>query len=364
MANEPPPPIRVLVVDDSFFMRKMLREILAESDGAVTVVDTAQNGLEAVEKCKTLAPDVVTLDVEMPRMDGLAALEKIMMECPTPVVMLSSHTGEGTETTIQALELGAIDCVAKPSGRLLENVRGIQAELVEKIKMAALIRPRYRGPAAGRGKTAPAVPGSTAAASAVPAAPKPATFLLAVASSTGGPRALNDFFSKVKPHSTAAFVVVQHISVGFTKALARRIGEITPWCVSEAQEDEGVLGGHIYLAPAGSHLVVEGGAGHYFFAFEDLPPRLGVKPSADILMTSVAKAAGPQCLGVVLTGMGRDGTAGIKDIHSGGGKTFAQDADSCVVYGMPKSAVESGAVDRQLTLERMAEEINVYLSRL
>jgi two-component system chemotaxis response regulator CheB len=187
---------------------------------------------------------------------------------------------------------------------------------------------------------------------------KPASFIVAVASSTGGPRALNEFFSKVARNPGAAFVIVQHISVGFTKALARRLGEVSPVRVSEAEENSYLMGGHAYVAPGGTHLLVEGTAGRYRFVFNDHPPRLGVKPSADIMMTSVAKAAGKQCAGVVLTGMGRDGTSGLKDIHSAGGRTFAQDADSCVVYGMPKAAVESGMVDRQLTLTKMAEEVN------
>jgi two-component system chemotaxis response regulator CheB len=172
---------------------------------------------------------------------------------------------------------------------------------------------------------------------------------------------LNEFFSKVARNPNVAFVIVQHISAGFTKALARRLGEVSAVKVTEAEEGKYLMGGCAYVAPGGMHLLVEGSAGRYRFVFSDHPPRLGVKPSADLMMTSVAKSAGKQCAGVVLTGMGRDGTSGLKDIHSAGGKTFAQDADSCVVYGMPKAAVESGMVDRQLTLPKMAEEVNALV---
>jgi two-component system chemotaxis response regulator CheB len=285
-----------------------------------------------------------------------------MMEKPTPVVMLSSHTGPGTDATIRALELGAVECVAKPAGRVMENIKSIQGELFEKIKMASLARPRYRNapPAQTKsvltgkdgGKTEPRIKDD-----------KPASFIVAVGSSTGGPRALHDLFSEMKREPNTAFVIVQHISPGFTKALARRLGEVSVLTFKEAEDKEVLLGGHAYIAPGGCHLVLEGAPGRYKAVFSDLPPRLGVKPSADILMASVAKVASKQCLGVVLTGMGRDGTAGLKEIRGVGGRTFAQDAESCVVYGMPKSAVDAGLVDRQLPLIKMAEEINALLAK-
>jgi two-component system chemotaxis response regulator CheB len=355
-------PIRVLIVDDSFFMRKMLQDILAESKGAITVVDSAQNGMEAVEKTKKLRPDVITMDVEMPLMDGLAALEQIMAERPTPVVMLSSHTGEGTATTIRALELGAVECVAKPAGRVMEHMRTIQGELFEKIKMASMTKPR--NPTASSAPTKSVLGGlrEGLAEKDLYSNDKPASFIVAVASSTGGPRALHDLFAGMKRDPNTAFVIVQHISVGFTKALARRLGEVSAVTFSEVEEHETLLGGHAYIAPGGCHLVIEGGPGKYRAAFNDMPPRLGVKPSADIMMASVAKVAPKNCMAVVLTGMGKDGTAGTKDIRGVGGRTFAQDADSCVVYGMPKAAVDAGLVDRQLSLSKMAEEINAFLS--
>jgi two-component system chemotaxis response regulator CheB len=366
MAPEKVASIRVLIVDDSYFMRKILQDILSDAAGLIDVVDTAQNGLEAVDKAKKLRPDVITMDVEMPRMDGLAALEKIMQEHPTPVVMLSSHTGKGTEATIRALELGAVDCVVKPVGRVLENVRAIQGELIEKIKMASHSRPRYRPSGLSESEAGRLTGNGSLFSSPSPSTIKTeslATFIVAIASSTGGPRALNELFSHLHKNSSSAFVIVQHISMGFTKALARRLGEVSPLLITEAEDNAYLKTGSAYVAPGGCHLVLSGAPGHFRFAFDDSPPRLGVKPSADIMMASVAKAASRNCLGVVLTGMGRDGTAGLKSIKAVGGKTFAQDAESCVVYGMPKSAVEAEVIDRQLPLASMANEINDFLSR-
>ncbi len=356
--------IKVLIVDDSYFMRKILQDILADSNGSIYVVDTAKNGLEAVEKTKKLKPDVITMDVEMPRMDGLLALEKIMREQPTPVVMLSSHTGKGSETTIRALELGAVDCIAKPVGRLLENARGIQGELIEKIKIAALCRPKYKPSLflESDAKLSIKKDSHLKIISTEIKADNPATFIVAIASSTGGPRALNELFSGIDGNSSSAFVIVQHISIGFTKALARRLGEVTTLSVSEAVENGCLKGGSVYLAPGGCHLTLEGAPGRFRFFFDNSPPRLGVKPSADIMMTSVAKVARKQCLGVVLTGMGRDGTDGLKSIKAVGGKTFAQDAESCVVYGMPKSAVDAKVIDLQLPLAAIANQINTFLN--
>jgi two-component system chemotaxis response regulator CheB len=345
--------IRVLVVDDSYFMRKLIAEVLDAPGTGMKVVETAKDGLDALEKARSCKPDVMTLDVEMPRLDGLATLQRLMREQPLPVVMLSSHTGEGTDATLRSLELGAVECVLKPAGVVPGFPKGVAQELVEKIRMASLSKVRPSRKEVKEDTPAPSVSADLPAQSA--------KFLVCVASSTGGPRALNEFFTALQPHPRTAVLVVQHISVGFTQALARRLGEVSTFQVSEALKGERLLGGRGYIAPAGQHLLVEGKPGEFLFQFSDVPPRLGVKPSADLLMSSVAKAAGTQCLGVVLTGMGRDGTQGLKDIHSVGAKTFAQCAESCVVYGMPKSAVEAGVVSRQLDLEPMAVEINTLL---
>jgi two-component system, chemotaxis family, protein-glutamate methylesterase/glutaminase len=272
---EKSPPIKVLIVDDSYFMRKILQDILADSGEVIRVVDTAKNGLEAIEKTKKLKPDVITMDVEMPRMNGLVALEKIMQEQPTPVVMLSSHTEKGNETTIHALELGAVDCIAKPVGRVLENVRGIKGELIEKIKIASLCKPRYRSSALLENKSESSKKIQLAVASPLPKEIKSdtfATFIVAIASSTGGPRALNELFSCINANSSSAFVIVQHISVGFTKALARRLGEVSSLAVFEAAENVYLKTGCVYVAPGGCHLILEGAPGYFRFTYDDSPP--------------------------------------------------------------------------------------------
>lgn len=336
-------------------MRKVLKDLLSESAPQIEVIGTASDGQEGLEKTRRLKPDVVTLDFEMPKLNGLDALRAIMAECPTPVIMVSSHTAKGTETALKALELGAVDCVAKPSGRALENIRLLEPELVEKIKVASISKPVARSPEApGTERTRiPKIPPSPLE--------RPATFLVGVASSTGGPKALHELFEGVKTHPTASFVVVQHISSGFTQALARRLSEVTDVQVEEAIHGGVLLGGRAYVAPTGTHLIIEGSPGRFRFNFDDQPPRLGVKPCADLMLTSMAKATRGQCLGIVLTGMGKDGTLGLGAIQKAGGTTFAQDAESCVVYGMPKSAVEAGVVTRQVPLAAMADEINMVL---
>jgi len=368
MSPENKKTIHVLIVDDSYFMRKILQDLLSETIGMITVVDTAQNGIEALEKTKKMKPDVITMDVEMPQMDGLAALEKIMEECPTPVLMLSSHTGQGTEATIRALELGAVDCIAKPAGRVLENVRVIQEELIEKIKLASLCRPKFRPENTIKSNSNGSLSKELRKSTVSKITKKTeknlkAIYVVAVASSTGGPRALNDLFSRINWSPLTAFVIVQHISIGFTQALARRLNEVSQLNVMEAEKGSCLMGGCAYVAPGGIHSILEGKPGSYRIDFSDLPPRLGVKPSADIMMSSAAKIAGSKCMGVVLTGMGRDGTLGLQDIKGMGGKTFAQNPESCVVYGMPKSAFDAGVVDRQLPLDKMAHELNEIMIR-
>lgn len=340
-------PVRVLVADDSFFMRTVLSKLLSES-GGIEVVGQARTGKEAVQKNLDLEPDVVTLDVEMPEMDGLEALAGIMRTRPVPVVMLSAHTGPGAESAVRALEMGAVECVGKPSGSVSVDIHRVMAQLVGKIRVAAASRPDAAGILA---LEAPAPERRPPEAPDRPAVP--ARRLVAVAASTGGPRALNELVSRLPADLPAALVVVQHMSPGFTQALARRLGKNTCLPVSEAAEGETPAEGRVYVAPAGRHLLVTGVPGAWRFASSDAPPRNGVKPAADLTLSSIAEAAGRNAVGVVLTGMGKDGAKGLLDMRQAGASTYAQDEDSCVVYGMPKAAVETGAAARQAPIPRI-----------
>jgi len=337
-------------VDDSFFMRTVLSKLLVES-GGIEIVGQARTGREAVEKNLDLEPDVITMDVEMPEMDGLEALANIMGSRPVPVVMLSAHTGEGAETAVRALEMGAVDCVGKPSGSVSVDIHRVMAQLVGKIRVAAASRPEAAGtrpvPELSRD------PGGVFSERDRPNVP--AHRIVAIAASTGGPRALNGLVSRLPADLPAAVVIVQHMSLGFTQALARRLGKATCLPVSEAQDGETLLSGRVYVAPAGIHLLIQGVPGAWRAAFSDAPPRNGVKPAADLTFSSVAESAGRNAVGVVLTGMGKDGAKGLLDMRNAGASTYAQDEASCVVYGMPKAAVEIGAAGRQMPIPEIVD---------
>lgn len=357
--KEPPgeAPIRILVVDDSFFMRQIVSRMLQEQPD-FEVVGTARDGCEAVELNRTLAPDVVTLDVEMPKLDGLGALEKMLESRPVAVVMLSAHTGEGMALAVMALERGAVDCVGKPSGSVSLDLRKIQDELVEKVRSAARISPKL---IRANPWLAPptAVPQSPARSSAPRPKPSlvPASFAVSVASSTGGPKALHELMSRMPKDPGACFLFVQHMAMGFTAALARRLNDSSPFPVKEAEEGELLMSGVGYVAPGGKHLVVLRDATGARAGFQDSPPRHGVKPSADYLLAATAEVFGREAIGVVLTGMGRDGAKGLLDMRRKGAHTYAQDESTCVVYGMPRSSVECGAVDEVLPLVDLGDSL-------
>jgi len=354
--EHPPRPIRVLIVDDSFFMRTVLSKLLAET-GGIEIVGQARSGKDAIEKNISLEPDVVTLDVEMPEMNGLEALRRMMETRPVPIVMLSAHTETGAEIAVRALEMGAVECVGKPSGSVSVDIHRVMDELVSKISAAARSRPRLQG--------VPSVEFETIVPPTPPAGRRsqPADRIVAVASSTGGPKALNELVRCLPEELPAALLVVQHMSLGFTRALAKRLGLAGRLPVEEARLGEILMEGQVYVAPAGQHLLIEGQPGAYRVVLQDGPPRNGVKPAADVLMSSVAAVAGPKSVGIVLTGMGKDGMRGLDDMRKAGARTYAQDEASCVVYGMPKAAVESGAAEQQLTIPGIAEAVVRDLGR-
>jgi two-component system, chemotaxis family, protein-glutamate methylesterase/glutaminase len=334
----------VLVVDDSAFMRKLVSE-LVESSGEFRVAGTARNGLDALQKVGTLHPDIVTLDIEMPEMDGLDALERIMRDAPRPIVMLTAASGPGNELALRALERGAVEFVRKPTGPISLDLSPIRDELLGALRAAAQVN------LAGVRVAAPGSP--AAAAHAAPRA-RAARCLIAIAASTGGPRALAELVPGLPASLEASVVIVQHMPAGFTRTLAGRLNSICALTVSEAAHGEPVLPGHVYLAPGGFHMRVARAAGALAIALDESPLVWGVRPSADPLFRSVAEAAGASAIGVVLTGMGHDGAAGLRAIHDAGGEGIAQDRESSVIFGMPQAAIQAGGATRVLPLGGIA----------
>lgn len=340
-------PCRVLIVDDSALVRQVLTEILA-ADPAIEVVGTAADPLLAREKIKRLNPDVLTLDVEMPRMDGLAFLENLMRLHPMPVVMVSSLTERGADTTLQALSLGAVDFVAKPK---LDVARGLDAyaeEIRSKVKMAA--RSRVRAIAGGPRR----LPQRPASASSLGF--RTTDRLIAIGASAGGTEALRVVL-EMMPADAPAIVMTQHLPASFSTAFAERLDRHSAMSVREASDGEAILPGHAYLPAGGRHLrVIRDGARWRCRVDDGVPVNLH-KPAVDVLFRSVAANAGANAVGVILTGMGEDGARGLLEMKQAGAPTLAQDEASSVVWGMPGSAVRLGAADEVLALDRIAERI-------
>ena len=331
-------PVRVLVVDDSPTMRALISSLL-RSDPGIEVVGMAGDPNEARLAIKELNPDVITLDIEMPNMNDLEFLEKIMRLRPMPVVMVSTLTQSGADETLRALELGAVDCVAKPSNAI--SARSGLGDLPEKVKAAARARVRPAGP------TPP---------SRMSAAYRPSGDIVAIGSSTGGVEALLNVIGAF-PANCPPTVITQHMPATFTKSFAARLDRATEAKVQEAFDGAPMEVGHIYLAPGGvAHLQVvrAGGLRCRLLTTDSVN---GHRPSVDVLFESVAVAAGASAVGVILTGMGRDGAMGLASMRQAGARTIGQDEDSCVVYGMPKAAFEAGAVQKQLALEKIGPSI-------
>ncbi|MBW8813129.1 MAG: chemotaxis response regulator protein-glutamate methylesterase [Caulobacterales bacterium] len=327
---------RVLVVDDSAVMRQLIGVALS-ADPELEVVGEAGDPLQAREAIKALNPDVITLDVEMPNMNGLEFLERIMRLRPMPVVMVSTLTARGTEATLAALELGAVDCIEKPRGSDAAGFRRI----AEKVKNAARARVRQR--------VQNTQPAPTDAYS-------PADRIVAVGSSTGGVEALLTLVERL-PANCAPTVITQHMPGSFTKSFADRLNRACAATVTEAQNGDPLLPGHVYVAPGGDyHLEIEG-AKQFRCKVTHGDPVNGHCPSVDVLFNSVARTAKANAVGVILTGMGRDGAGGLLAMRRAGARTLGQDEATCVVYGMPRAAFEMGAVERQYPLEKLASAI-------
>lgn len=338
--------IRVLVVDDSALMRKKISDMI-NSDEECEVIATARNGEEAVRSISALKPDVVTLDIELPRMDGITALKYIMSEWPTPVVIVSGYTKYAGEETIKCLEYGAVDVVLKPSGVISLDMDKVRDELLTKVKAASKVNPKILRPVLIE---RPPIQKKREGLST--------NKLVAIASSTGGPRALVEVIPKLEPDIPAGILIVQHMPEGFTRSMAERLNWESKITVKEAEEDEPIKQGKALIAPGGFHLTVESrGREGEVVKLQKGQKEHGVCPSADIAIKSVAAVYGKNCLGVILTGMGNDGVEGLRAIKQCGGQTIAEDKSTSIVYGMPKAAFDAGVADKVLPLPEIPGEI-------
>lgn len=335
-------PIRVLIVDDSALVRQLLTEVLS-ADPDIEVVGSAADPFIAREKIKQLNPDVLTLDVEMPRMDGLSFLENLMRLRPMPVVMVSSLTEKGADVTMAALELGAIDFVTKPKLEVERGLRDYGGELIEKVKVAS----RARVGCARRHEAAPRK------VEAISSSYRTTDRLIAIGASTGGTEAIRAVLQQFPPNAPAV-VIVQHIPGGFSRAFAERLNRESALTVFEATDGQPITPGHAYVAPGGFHLRVERSGARWFCRVGEDEPVNRHRPSADVLFRSVAKAAGKNSSAAILTGMGDDGARGMLELRDAGAYTLAQDESSSVVWGMPGSAVKLGAAVDVLPLEQIA----------
>jgi len=339
--------IRVLVVDDSAFIRYTLAKSLNEEPD-IEVIDTARDGLEAVEKAQALHPDVLTLDIEMPRLNGLQALSRIMRQSPCPVIMLSTLTQDGARETLKALALGAVDFVPKPSAAI--HVQHVLKELNSKIRAVAHLPPtRLRRPLAS---WSTAVDHPHLEAEVRPFTTK--DVLVVIGASTGGPRTLSKLVGDLPADLAAAMAIVQHMPKHFTASLAERLNSLSPFHIKEAAVSDRLRVGQGLLAPGGLHLCLRrSGAVQLSMA----PPRNHVRPAVDMTLETAARWFGPSTVAVILTGMGSDGTVGARRVKAQGGIVLAEAEASCVVYGMPRSVVDAGIVDRVVPLEAMGAAV-------
>ena len=346
------PRVRVLIVDDSAVVRQTLVEVLS-SDPEIEVVGTAGDPFVAAERMKEVVPDVITLDIEMPRMDGLTFLQKIMSQHPIPVVICSSLAEEGARSTIKALEYGAVDIITKPrmgtkqfleeSGTLLcESVKAAASAKVHLLRPSQTVQPKL---------TADAIlPAATHAMA------ETTERVIVIGASTGGTEALKTVLEALPP-DTPGIVIVQHMPELFTRAFANRLDGLCAITVKEAETNDTVIRGRALIAPGNHHMLLKRSGARYFVEIKDGPLVCRHRPSVDVLFRSAARYAGPNAVGVILTGMGDDGARGMLEMKEAGAKTFAQDEETCVVFGMPKEAIRRNAVDKILPLGEVAGAI-------
>ena len=342
--------IKVLIVDDSALVRKMLTEII-DSQKDMQAIGAAPDPLVAREMIRNLNPDVLTLDVEMPKMDGLDFLERLMRLRPIPVVMVSTLTERGSEITLRALELGAIDFVSKPKLDIASGLKDYAREITDKIRIASKARIRQRLPAS--------IAPSLSADAVLPAFTNRVAStekLIIIGASTGGTEAIKDVLVQFPP-DCPGILITQHMPEGFTKSFAARLDSLCKVSVKEAEHNERILPGHAYLAPGHSHLLLKRSGANYMTELSQGEPVNRHRPSVDVLFRSAANFAGKNAVGVILTGMGKDGAAGMLEMKNAGAYNISQDEATCVVFGMPKEAIAVGGVDEIVPLQDVARRV-------
>lgn len=341
-----PKKINVLIIDDSALIRAILTEII-NSNSDMYAVGAASNPNQAREMIKTLNPDVLTLDVEMPEMDGLTFLDKLMRLRPMPVLMISSLTERGSEAALRALELGAVDFLPKPKMGISDGMREYSDIISEKIRVAYQARGKFRIPVSpAKRESLPSLGmriGSTEK-------------IIAVGASTGGTEAIKEFLIRL-PADAPGIVIAQHMPEAFTKSFAARLDSLCKITVKEAEGNERILPGHAYIAPGHSHLLLKRSGANYMTELNQSPPVNHHRPSVEVLFRSVAQNAGKNVIGVMLTGMGKDGAIGMLEMRQAGAYNFAQDEATCVVFGMPREAIAVGAVDEVVPIQDMAQKV-------
>ncbi|VAW70056.1 Chemotaxis response regulator protein-glutamate methylesterase CheB [hydrothermal vent metagenome] len=355
MANK----IKVLIVDDSALVRQVLTQII-ESSSNLEVIGVARDPIDAREKIKQLNPDVLTLDVEMPKMDGVTFLKNLMRLRPMPVVMISTLTEAGADITLEALEVGAVDFIAKPKIDVQGALQEYTDEILEKIETAGRAKVReYKGPANTPKVDKKLDAGAVLAKKTGKIRFKTTDKIVAIGASTGGTEAIKAVLESL-PADAPGIVISQHIPITFSKAFTERVNKTCQVTVCEPADGQKIVPGHAYIAPGDKHLLVERSGAEYICRLNDGPPVSRHKPSVDVMFRSVAQNVGPNAMGVMLTGMGADGAQGMLEMKQLGAYNISQDEDSCVVWGMPGAAVKMGAVDKEFTLSKIGNEILRY----
>ncbi|MCX7897865.1 MAG: chemotaxis response regulator protein-glutamate methylesterase [Rhodocyclaceae bacterium] len=350
--------IKVIIIDDSAVVRQVNKEILQRQPD-IEVIAACPDPIYALEKMSQVWPDVIVTDIEMPRMDGLTFLRKIMSEHPTPTVVCSSLTEKGAATTLEALAAGALTIITKPKLGVKQFLQDASDDIVSAVRAAARANMRHLIPTLAAVRPKPGSPAASAALQNMSALTETTDKVIAIGTSTGGTQALEAILTQL-PRVIPGIVIVQHMPEKFTAMFAERLNDLCEIEVREAKDGDRVLPGRALIAPGGRHMMLKRSGAQYYVEVRDGPPVNRHKPSVDVLFRSVAQAAGRNAMGIIMTGMGDDGARGMKEMHDAGALTIAEDETTCVVFGMPKMAIELGGVDKVLPLHGIPQEMIAY----